>query len=648
MKEIQNRSRLAIAMRKMLESIRSPADLKKLSLRDLRSLADEVRHKIIATTAHTGGHLASNLGVVELTLALHYVLDTPKDKIIWDVSHQCYTHKLLTGRQEGFDSLRQLGGLSGFAVREESDYDPFGAGHGSTSISAALGFAVARVLSGASDHIVAVIGDGALTGGLALEGLNQAVETGADITVVLNDNEMSISKNVGGLSAYLSRIRANFTPAMRKARADVNRVIERLPMGEDLVVALDRFRNGVKGLMIPGMFFEHLGFTYFGPIDGHDLQALTEMLRDAIELPGPVLVHVLTTKGKGYTPAESNPRKFHGTPPFDVGNGEANRHASRPSYSRVFGETLTKIAENDRRIVAITAAMIDGTGLEGFDHKFPGRCFDVGLCEEHAVTFAAGLAAAGMRPVVAVYSTFLQRTYDQIIHDVCLQDLPVIFAMDRAGLVGDDGPTHHGVFDMSYMRQPPNMTVMAPKDAAELTDMLVTALSLDGPASMRYPRGEAEGVQPGREPEVLPVGKAEVLREGGDVAIIAIGSMVAEALAAAEELAKQGTEATVVNARFIKPLDQELVCSLARSTGRLITVEEGILAGGFGAAVAETLVDEGITGVALVRLGIGDSFVPYGAREALLAEWRLNREGIAQAAAELCERSATSAPPPAL
>jgi 1-deoxy-D-xylulose-5-phosphate synthase len=630
-------------MRKRLRDIRSPADLKGLSTHELRSLADEIRDRIIETTSRTGGHLASNLGTVELTLALHHVLDTPRDRIIWDVSHQCYAHKLLTGRQEQFPTLRQLGGLSGFCMREESEYDAFGAGHGSTSVSAALGFAVARDLRGSSERILAVIGDGALTGGLALEGLNQAGDAGADITVVLNDNEMSISRNVGALSTMLSQIRANVTPAMRRARADVNRMLERLPMGEAMVMAMDRFRDGVKELVIPGMFFEHLGFTYLGPIDGHDLDALIEIISDAVGLPGPALVHVLTTKGKGYRPAERDPRRFHGTGPFDAQTGQPANDNAGGTYSAAFGEALAELAGRDDRIVAITAAMIDGTGLERFKRRFPTRCFDVGLCEEHAVTFAAGLAAAGMRPVVAVYSTFLQRSYDQIIHDVCLQNLPVVFALDRGGLVGDDGPTHHGVFDIGYMRHPPNMTAMAPRDEFELADMLLTALSLDGPASLRYPRAPLTGVQLNREPQVLPVGRAELLREGADVAIVAVGALVAEALAAAETLAEQGIEAAVVNARFIKPLDEELICSLARSVGRLVTVEEGILAGGFGAGVAEMLADRGITGVSLARLGIADGFVPCGDRRGLLEQWSLDRQAIARSAAALCRPHGNSA-----
>ncbi|HCA46013.1 MAG TPA: 1-deoxy-D-xylulose-5-phosphate synthase, partial [Armatimonadetes bacterium] len=482
-------------MPKKLEDIDSPADLRGLSVSDLEALAAQIRERIISTVAETGGHLASNLGVVELTLALHAVLESPRDRIIWDVSHQSYTHKLLTGRQANFATLRQYEGVAGFTKRNESEHDPFGAGHGSTSISAALGFALARDLRRSSERVVAVIGDGALTGGLAFEGLNAAGHLGTDITVVLNDNEMSIAKNVGALSSHLAMLRANVTPAIRRAREDLARMLERLPMGQSMVLAMDRFRDGVKGMVVPGMLFETLGFTYLGPIDGHDLDELMDMLGQAIRLPGPVLVHAFTHKGRGYKPAEDDPRSFHSTGGFDVKTGKSEKKRKAPTYSAVFGDALCRAADNDDRIVAITAAMADGTGVECFNRRFPSRTFDVGLAEEHAVTFAAGLAAAGMKPVVAVYSTFLQRSYDQIIHDVALQNLPVVFALDRGGLVGDDGPTHHGVFDIAYMRQIPEMTVMAPADEADLQDMLVTALALDGPTSLRYPRGEGEGVE---------------------------------------------------------------------------------------------------------------------------------------------------------
>ncbi len=622
-------------MSSKLSRMSSPEQLKHMTPHELRELADEVRDKIIQTVSDTGGHLASNLGVVELTIALHCVLDSPVDKIVWDVGHQCYTHKLLTGRTEEFCGLRQHGGISGFTLRAESEHDCFGAGHGSTSISAALGLAKARDLRKSSERIVAVIGDGALTGGMAFEGMNQAGDLGADLTVVLNDNNMSISGNVGALSSHLAMIRANVTPAMRHAREEVNRVLERMPMGQSLVLAMDRFRDGVKGLVIQEMLFEHLGFTYLGPIDGHNIDGLMDILQQAVRLPGPVLVHAVTSKGHGYEPAETDPRKFHGASPFSVSNGESKSRASKPKYSAVFGDALVDAGDSDESIVAITAAMLDGTGVERFNRRFPDRTFDVGLCEEHAVTFAAGLAAAGMKPVVAVYSTFLQRSYDQIVHDVCLQNLPVVFALDRAGLVGDDGPTHHGVFDLTYMRHVPNMTVMAPKDEAELRDMVVTAFALGTPVSVRYPRGEGHGVDIDRPAQALEVGRAEVLREGGDLAMVAIGSMVYPALEAAEALAGEGIEATVVNARFAKPLDTELLTTLARSIGRVMTIEENVLAGGFGSAVLELFEQEDLSGVTVKRAGIGDGFVSAGSNEILMAECGLDHDGIVAAARQL-------------
>ncbi len=542
-------------MSELLDNIQSPADLKALSLSELHRLATEIRQRIIETTARTGGHLAPNLGTVELTMALHRVFDSPRDKIIWDVGHQCYTHKLLTGRREQFAALRQYGGLSGFTSRAESPHDAFGAGHGSTSISAALGFATARDLRGGEEKVVAVIGDGALTGGLALEALNQAGEQQRDLLVVLNDNEMSISRNVGAMSAYLAQLRATLHPASQRARQDAMRILRRMPMGESMLHAMDRIKQGVKQLVVPGMLFEEFGFTYLGPIDGHDIAHLTSLLGHAARFKGPVLVHVLTQKGRGYEPAENDPSRFHGTTPFLPENGENVSSGDRPTFTQVFGQTLCELAQRDDRIVAISAAMIDGTGLRRFRELFPTRCFDVGMAEEHAVTYAAGMAAAGMRPVVAIYSTFLQRSYDQIIHDVALQNLPVVFAIDRAGLVGDDGPTHHGIFDLSYLRQFPNMTVMAPSDEAELRRMIATAFSLDGPVAVRYPRGCGPGGDWKASLEPLPVGEAKVLREGNDIAIIAVGNRVPPALAAAEDLAHQGISATVVDARFVKPMD---------------------------------------------------------------------------------------------
>lgn len=620
----------------LLDSINSPADLHNLSVQQLEQLAGEIRERIIETVSRTGGHLAPSLGVVELTLALHYVFDSPRDKIIWDVGHQAYAHKLVTGRREVFATLRQHGGLSGFTVRAESPHDPFGAGHGSTSIAAALGFAKARDLRGGTEKVVAVIGDGAMTGGLALAALNQAGAMQADMMVVLNDNEMSISRNVGALSAHLARLRAALVePAVRRMRAEVAQALRRLPMGEAMLEALDRVRDGVKQLVVPGMLFEEMGFTYLGPIDGHDLSDLISTLRQASRLRGPVLVHVVTVKGKGYEPAEADPVRFHGTRPFDVENGLVETSPPEGvTYSQVFGEALMELARRDERIVAVAAAMIEGTGLGPFREAFPQRCFDLGMAEEVAVVFAAGLAAAGLKPVVAIYSTFLQRAYDPILHDVALQGLPVVFALDRAGLVGDDGPTHHGVFDLSYLRQVPGMVCMAPADEGELRRMLATALALDGPAALRYPRGA--GPQRGLdEPlEPLGIGKAEVLREGRDVAILALGSMVPAALEAADMLAGEGLAAAVVNARFAKPLDAELICDLARSCGGLVTVEENTAVGGFGGGVVELVAERGLR-VPVRVLGLPDSFVAHGDRQRLLSECGLDAAGIAQACREL-------------
>ncbi len=623
-------------MSEHLNRIDSPSDIKKMPVSTLRELAEEVREYIIATTSTNGGHLAPNLGVVELTIALHRVLNSPKDKIIWDVGHQCYTHKLLTGRREDFPSLRQHGGLSGFTSRAESEHDAFGAGHGSTSISAALGFATARDLQGGDERVVAVIGDGALTGGLALEALNQAGEQQRDLLVVLNDNKMSISANVGAMSGYLAKLRASVHPASQRARRDAMRILRRMPLGDTMLGAMDRIKESVKQLVVPGMLFEHLGFTYMGPIDGHDLPQLIEVLEHALRLRGPVLLHVLTEKGRGYKPAEANPAKFHGIRPFDVNNGEINDTEERPTYSRVFAQALCELAEKDERIVVISAAMLPGTKLNTFKEQFPDRCFDVGMTEGHAVTYAAGLAAAGLRPVVAIYSTFLQRAYDQILHDVALQDLPVVFGVDRAGFVGDDGPTHHGVFDLSYLRQIPNMTLMAPSNEAELRRMLATALSLDGPAAIRYPRGGGPRGSLDESLEPLTVGKAEVLRDGEDLAILAVGTRVEAAMQAAECLAEKGIDCEVVNVRFVKPVDEQLITHLAGQIGRIVTVEENALAGGFGAAVAEVLSDSGLTNVNIVRLGVPDEFMPHGSLVKLWDECAIDADAIVRAGVRLC------------
>jgi 1-deoxy-D-xylulose-5-phosphate synthase len=615
----------------ILDKIDSPKDLRPLTLPELEKLAREIRQYIITTLAETGGHLAPNLGVVELTIALHYVFDSPRDKIIWDVSHQCYTHKLLTGRRGDFPTIRQYGGLSGFASPAESPHDPFGAGHGSTSIAAGLGFAKARDLRGGDEKVIAVIGDGALSGGMALAALNQAGALGADMLVVLNDNEMSISRNVGALSGHLARLRAGLVePVLDRLRREVARAVQRFPLGDALLDVLDRIRGSLKHLVVSGMLFEEMGFTYLGPIDGHDLADLISVFSEARRLKGPVLVHVVTQKGRGYKPAEDDPTKFHGTRPFDASNG-APLASDSPSFSDVFGQALTDLARQDRRIVAVSAAMIEGTGLRAFQKAFPDRCFDVGMAEEVAVVFAAGLAAAGLRPVVAIYSTFLQRAYDPIIHDVALQKLPVVFALDRAGVVGDDGPTHHGLFDLSYLRQVPNMVCMAPRDEGELRRMLATAFQVGGPASLRYPRGSGPGR--GLDAPLVPIeiAKAEQLTEGSDVAILAIGTMVESALAAADLAAKEGVHATVVNARFAKPLDENLICTLAQQCGAFVTVEENVAAGGFGSAVAEFLAARGIR-IPITILGVPDLFVPHGDRERLLADIGLDPPAIAQAA----------------
>lgn len=629
----------------LLDSINSPADLKTLTRSQLVQLADECRERIIATTSETGGHLAPNLGAVELTVALLRTLDLPEDKIVWDVGHQCYTHKLLTGRRDLFHTIRQTDGLSGFPRRDESPYDAFGTGHGSTSISAALGLAKARDTRGGTERIWAVIGDGALTGGLALEAMNQAGEMKADLVVVLNDNEMSISPNVGAMSAYLAKIRAGlFEPAVRKTRADVARMLNRVPLGDAMLGAMDRLRDGLKQLVVPGMLFEELGFTYLGPIDGHDINQLLEVFDQACKLSGPVLVHVHTQKGRGYIPAEKDPSRYHGTKPFNIANGESAHGDGRLSYSAVFGQALAELAEADKRVVAISAAMLDGTGLGTFKKQFPDRCFDVGMTEEHALTFAAGLAAAGMRPVVAIYSTFMQRGYDQIIHDIALQRLPVVMAMDRGGLVGDDGPTHHGVFDLAFMRQIPGLVEMVPRHEGELRDLLCTALSLDGPVSVRYPRGVGLGVPLDRPMQVLPVGKSELVRAGNQVAIFALGPQVEAALVAAETLHAEGIEARVINARFVRPLDRDAVVAAARDTGRIVTVEEGILAGGFGSAVCEALADAAVHTTAVRRLGIADCFMPHGNTDKLRADCGIDAEGIARACREVC--GAGTIPPP--
>ncbi|MBC7106920.1 MAG: 1-deoxy-D-xylulose-5-phosphate synthase [Firmicutes bacterium] len=620
----------------LLPKIRGPADLRRLDFEDLKRLAAEIREVIVATTSRTGGHLAPNLGVVELTLALHYVFDSPRDKIIWDVGHQSYVHKLLTGRYHRFGTLRQLGGISGFPRPEESVHDVFATGHSSTSVSAGLGLAVARDLAGRDFRVVAVIGDGALTAGMAFEALNHAGHLQKDLLVVLNDNEMSIAPNVGALAKYLNRLRTD--PMYRRGKEEIERLLNRIPaIGPRVARVVERLKDGLKYLVVPGMFFEELGFAYLGPVDGHDIPLLVEVFRQARKARGPVLVHVLTKKGKGYPPAERNPDLFHGIGPFraDTGEPEAGRG---PTYTEVFGRTVVELARRDPRVVAITAAMPAGTGLVPFAREFPERFFDVGIAEQHAVTLAAGMAKGGLRPVVAIYSTFLQRAYDQIIHDVCLQNLPVVFAVDRAGIVGDDGATHQGLFDLAFLRTVPNMVVMAPRDAAALANMLYTALELGRPAALRYPRRRAPGAPP-PEWSPVPLGRAEVLREGDDAALVAIGTMVPVACGAAEVLAAQGIGVAVIDARFAKPLDEECLSAWAERTRLVVTLEEHVLAGGFGSAVAEMLADRGLSGVRVARMGLSDTFVEHGSQEALLARYGLTPEAVAREVARLLGRT---------
>ena len=612
----------------ILETINSPEDLKRLPFSRLSELAAELRGTIIRTCAVNGGHLAPSLGVVELTVALHRVFTTPIDKIVWDVGHQAYAHKLLTGRRDDFGTLRTLNGISGFPKRHESPHDSFDVGHSSTSISAATGFAVARDLTGGTGKVVAVIGDGSMTGGIAYEGINHAGHLNKDMIVILNDNEMSIAENVGALSTFL--IRTGSSEFVQRFKKNTESFLKRLEVGKGVLHVARKLEESFKGLFTPGMLFEAFGFEYIGPIDGHDLPALIETLENVKKFDHSVLIHVLTKKGMGYKPAEQNPALFHGVGPFNIETGKVLKgKGGAASYTSVFGAALCKLASEDERIVAITAAMPDGTGLSGFSKEYPERFFDVGIAEQHGVTFAAGLAAGGYRPVFAVYSSFLQRAYDQVCHDVCLQNLPVTFAIDRSGVVGNDGPTHHGAFDLSYLRHIPNLTLMAPKDENELQHMLATAVNLGSPAAVRYPRGNGSGVALDQKYEIIPVGVAEMLREGTAAAILALGTMVHTALDAAKALDAEGIELAVVNARFVKPLDETMIIGLARKHGILITVEENALQGGFGSAVLELLEQHGIEGTLVLRLGYPDSYIPQGEQHELRAMLGLDSAGIA-------------------
>jgi len=612
-----------------LESIRSPQDLKKLNVPALEQLAEEIRKFVISTVSDTGGHLAPNLGVVELTLALHTVFDAPRDKIVWDVGHQAYIHKILTGRREKFKTLRQLGGISGFPRITESEYDTFGTGHASTAISAALGIATARDLTKQDYKVIAVVGDGALTGGLAFEGLNNAGGSKRNIIVVLNDNRMSISPNVGALSKYLTQVITN--PLYNKIKEDIWWLTGKLPRGSRRVrETVHRIEEGLKAMVVPGLLFERLGFRYFGPIDGHDLSKLLRIFREIRRLKGPILVHLITTKGKGYRFAEEDATKFHGLGSFCPETG-STKSKKAPTYTEVFGKALVELAEKDDRIVGITAAMADGTGLVYLARRFPDRFFDVGIAEQHAVTFAAGLALSGFKPVVAIYSTFLQRAFDQVIHDVALQKIPIVFAMDRGGLVGEDGPTHHGSFDLSYLRLVPNLVVMAPKDANELRDMLWTALQYrEGPVAFRYPRGESLGLPLKSGFRKIPIGKSEVIREGKDLAILAIGDRVIPASLLAKKLEEEGISSRVVNARFVKPLDREMIEQVISNFPVIVTVENNTVVGGFGSGVAEIVAEMGVEGTIFQRLGLPDRFVPHGRLDDLLEKVNLNIENMAR------------------
>ena len=609
----------------VLEKIKQENDIKKLSKAELPVLADEIRDFLIRKISVSGGHLASNLGVVELTMALHLAFDLPKDKIVWDVGHQAYTHKILTGRKAGFDELRQYGGMSGFPKRKESDCDCFDTGHSSTSISVGLGYALARQIKGEDYKVVSVIGDGALTGGMAYEALNNASRIRSNFIIVLNDNKMSISENVGGLSKHLSNLRT--AESYQEIKTGVANSLSRIPIyGENIVERIRRTKSGIKQLFVPGMLFENMGILYLGPVDGHDTAAMVKVLKEASRLQGPVLVHVITKKGKGYLPAERHPARFHGTEPFDIDTGLPVKKRLKANYTDIFSTVMRKLGDRDEKVIAITAAMTDGTGLKRFHNMFPDRFFDVGIAEEHAVTFAAALAAAGLKPVVAVYSSFLQRAYDQILHDVCIQNLPVVFAIDRAGLVGSDGETHQGIFDLSYLSSIPNMTIMAPKNKWELSDMVKFAVDFPTPVAIRYPRGEAyDGLKEFRAP--VEFGKSEMLYEESGIALVALGSMVKTAEEVRDELKQKGYAVTLVNMRFAKPLDTEMLEKLTDTHKLVVTLEENVISGGFGEHVTE-FYSQKQSEVQLINIAIGDTYVEHGNVEILRRETGIDKESI--------------------
>ena len=608
-------------MERIIDRINDTSDLRRLQLTDLPEVAREIRDEILNTVSKTGGHLASSLGAIELAVAAHYVFNTPKDIILWDVGHQAYAHKILTGRLKRFSTLRQLGGLSGFPNKDECpEYDVFTTGHSSTSISTALGLVLGRDLNGEKNKVIAVIGDAALAGGMAFEGLNHAGLAKKDLIVILNDNELSISRSVGALSRYLNRIIAN--PAYNKIRVDVEKLLKRIPrFGFRAYRAARKLEEGLKNLLIPGMLFEEMGFRYFGPINGHNIDELVATFRNLINLEEPILIHVITKKGKGYVPAEKDPSAFHGIAPFRIQTGETDACAPARTFTQAFGDKIAELAGADPKIVGVTAAMIDGTGLNDFAAKFPERFFDVGIAEEHAVGLAAGLARAGFKPVIAIYSTFLQRGYDQVIHDVCLQNLPVVFCLDRSGLVGEDGPTHHGVFDIACLRHIPNLVLMAPATPEELEEMLEFAVRLGSPVAIRYPKGSAEAPGAGISP--IELGKAEIIKKGKGLAILSLGSMLETALKTGELLSKKGIDAAVVNARFVKPIDERLVAELVGEGKRIVTLEDGVLDGGFGSAVLEAAANAHIKGAKVRRFGLPDRFIEHGKRAELFSKYNL-------------------------
>ncbi len=616
---------------RFISEINSPADLRQLKVEDLQEVADEIRQFIIDTCSRIGGHTGASLGAVELAVAMHYVFDTPNDRLVWDVGHQAYAHKILTGRRDEMHTIKQPGGLSGFLRREESEYDTFGAGHASTSLSAALGMSIARDIKKEDFHVCALIGDSSLAGGMAMEAINQAGHLKSRLIVVLNDNEMSIAPAVGALSGYLNRIKG--AQSYQSLKEDIGDALGSVPgIGGSLRRAAKSFKDAIAAAVLPGALVNELGFKYIGYVDGHNVPNLVAALEAAKKVDdGPVIVHALTTKGKGFPNPEKNYYAYHATGPFDPKTGLPYKSSkvAAPSYTQVFGETMCELMATDEKIVALTAAMPDGTGIDKVLERFPERAFDVGIAEQHAVTFCAGMACEGLKPVAAIYSTFLQRGFDQVIHDVCLQDLNVTFAMDRAGIVGADGPTHHGLLDIAYFRAYPNMVLMAPKDESEMRDMMLTAIDHPGPAALRYPRGNGLGVDISAPPKKIEIGKAETLRTGKDAAILAYGSMVQPALEAAERLAADGIQATVVNARFVKPLDEAVITELAREHELILTVEEAYLAGGFGSAVMELLEGKGLLeNTTVVRLGVPDEIVTHGDPKVLLAEYGLDADGI--------------------